>query len=127
MPGRDGLGRREETTMTLACRFCGELWTTDSFHTEVRARLAGAYWEDLPEETRHWGVRGTEQAYQQLYAKVVHEFTAIGCRALGVYEAPCTDTSTSRDDLDEVGLIYDLLGSDLDEAAAMLEDMGLIR
>lgn len=76
--------------MTLECRHCAEHWTPESFHTEVRARLHGAYAHDLPPESRDWGVSGTDQGYHQLYAQVTVEFSAIGCGALTINEAGCT-------------------------------------
>ena len=60
--------------MTLRCRNCGEAWTADSLHTEVRARLGGSYFADLAPESQHLGVRGTDPTYQQLYATVSAEF-----------------------------------------------------
>jgi len=114
--------------MTLRCRTCGEAWTADSLHTEVRARLTGSYCADLPAESRHLGVGGTDPTYQQLYATVSSEFRESGCVALRSFCARCRpgDTADHPDDLGLVGMVYDLLGDDLDGAAAELEDMGLV-
>jgi len=114
--------------MTLRCRNCGEAWTADSLHTEVRARLTGSYCADLPAESQHLGVRGTDPAYQRLYATVSAEFRAKGCAALESFGARCQpgDSADDPDDLALIGTVYDLLGEDLDGAAAELEDMGLV-
>ena len=117
--------------MTLRCRNCGEPWTADSLHTEVRARLSGSYCADLPAESRHLGVRATDPIYRELYATVSAEFRALGCVALTSFGARCEpgDTADDPDDPDDlalIGTVYDLLGEDLDGAVAELEDLGLV-
>jgi len=113
--------------MTLRCRTCGEAWTADSLHTEVRARLAGSYCADLAAESQHLGVGGTDPSYQRLYATVAAEFTALGCRALASFDTRCQPGDTADpEDLALIATVYDLLGCDLDGAAAELEDMGLV-
>jgi len=117
--------------MTLRCCNCGEPWTADSLHTEVRARLTGSYCADLPAESQHLGVGGTDPIYQELYATVSTEFRALGCVALASFGARCRPGDSANDpadpdDLALIGTVYDLLGDDLDGAAAELEDLGLI-
>jgi hypothetical protein len=114
--------------MTLRCRTCGEAWTADSLHTEVRARLGGSYFADLAPESQHLGVRGTDPTYQQFYATVSAEFRALGCAALASFDARCqlADSTDDPDDLALIGTVYDLLGDDIDGAAAELEDLGLV-
>jgi len=114
--------------MTLRCRTCGEAWTADSLHTEVRARFAGSYCADLAAESQHLGVRGTDPTYQELYATVSAEFRETGCAALASFGARCQPADSANDpgDLALIGAVYDLLGEDLDGAAAELEDMGLV-
>jgi len=111
--------------MDIICRRCGEPWDMDSLHEETQARLHGAYDPD-----GRSGVTGESPVYRDRYATVSEEFRRIGCDAFRTaFGSHCTD----HDDLPPegaelatmAGTIYDLLGEDMDGAAAMLEDLGL--
>jgi hypothetical protein len=54
--------------------------------------------------------------------------SAKGCAALESFGARCRpgDSADDPDDLALIGDVYDLLGEDLDGAAAELEDLGLV-
>ncbi len=84
--------------MDLICVNCAEPWDNDCLHDEAEAR-------------------GTT------YKVVAAEFRARGCEALATaYGA----TSCQRSDsfkAQAAGAMYDLLGDDMDGAAAMLEDL----
>jgi hypothetical protein len=88
--------------MDLHCPSCGEPWDFDTLHEEVSARK-----ED-----------GQNDA---TYEKVAAEFRAKGCNALATSHGPqrhCTPDNNAP----VRQAIYDLLGDDMDGAAAMLED-----
>lgn len=88
--------------MDILCRTCGEPWDNDSLHDRVT---------ELREE-------GASNATN--YGTVSADFRARGCRALGVN---CTPGNVAHPGVDA---IYELLGDDMDGAAAMLEDMAYL-
>lgn len=89
--------------MDLYCSKCGEPVDNDELH-------------------------GVAQASGQRYAEVAASFRIEGCHALGMTHNNHPDVATDR----VFGLtraqsseaLYDLLGDDMDGAAAMMEDMG---
>ena len=89
--------------MDINCPRCAEPVEIDYLH-EV-AEVEGQY-----------GDGGT-------FADVLRAFQRDGCSALG---ARCNPRVTDRDRARAAGaaLLYDLLGDDIDGAAAMLEDFG---
>lgn len=111
--------------MDIICRRCGEPWDMDSLHEEVQARLHGAY-----DPTGRWGFTGGTRVYREMYATVNEEFRRLGCEALRTaFEAHCTDHDDVAAEVagraTMVGAIYDMLGDDMDGAAAMLGDLRL--
>lgn len=88
--------------MDLMCPRCGEPWDNDEFH-EVAAETGSTY------------------------AKVAAEFRLKGCEALGTsHSTPSTekDRTYGLTRQDAATALYDLLGDDMDGAAAMLDDLG---
>jgi hypothetical protein len=87
----------------IECRKCGEPWDIDSLHEAA-----------------------DEQGIE--YREVARAFRARGCVALG-WGGECEpDPADERPDLSairraQVGALYDMLGDDMDGAAAMLEDL----
>ncbi len=101
--------------MDLYCRHCGEPWYLDSLHDRV---------DDLHNFTDDNRPRGT--AYDKLYRAVAADFRDRGCPAFG---SKCSvsipDPNPNDGELtiaDKAGILYDLLGDDVDGAAAMLDD-----
>lgn len=79
--------------MDLPCKRCGEPWDNDEFHY-------------IAEE------RGT--TYQQIAAS----FRANGCQTVTGKQCEARDSRTTL----AAGAMYELLGDDMDGAAAMIED-----
>lgn len=123
--------------MDIYCPRCGEPWDLDSLHDEAQARYGIPYY--VPETDRYavtsprrpknpaWD----EQAYGSIFEAVRREFQSQGCEAL--HEAFGSKCSVPSTDVDRTfGLtrqaasaaLYDLLGDDMDGAAAMLDDLG---
>jgi hypothetical protein len=82
--------------MDLYCRRCGEPWDNDSLHSAV-------------EEGLHKDYKTASIAFRQN-----------GCQALG---EKCNG-SVNSDRASGAGVIYDILGDDLDGAASMFDDFG---
>ena len=80
--------------MDILCQRCGEPWDVDTFH-------------DVAAEQ---GVTFTE---------AVRRFQATGCAATGWCD-PCEPVRSTR--TAAAAMLYDLLGDDVDGAAAMLDD-----
>lgn len=101
--------------MDLYCPKCGEPWEIDSLHDEAAARQ-----NDLPEAIE----------YAVLFRKVQRDFQTRGCEAMESFGARHSEPSESTDRTfgltrqDAASALYDLLGDDIDGAAAMLEDLG---
>lgn len=117
--------------MDLYCPKCGEPWDFDSLHDEAQSKYGIPYYI---EDDHYASLRSRDRnplwnadAYDVVYQKVKHEFQRIGCVALG---AKCSEPSTEVDRTfgltrqDAASALYDILGDDMDGAAAMLEDMG---
>jgi hypothetical protein len=98
--------------MDIRCPKCGEPWDFDTLHEEAQERYGIRY-----------GEAGYDSvSYQRVYAAVRDEFQAKGCAALS-FASPCSETT---DRGRTAAAIYDLLGDDMDGAAAMLEDAELL-
>jgi len=80
--------------MDVHCRICGEPWDQFEFHAVA---------EDMG----------------STYREVSADFRKRGCVALGASQ--CIPVDCDRTVL--AGVVYDLLGDDIDGAAALLEDM----
>jgi hypothetical protein len=117
----------------LACPVCGESWDFDSLHDEAQARYGIPY--HLDRETHGNGVLNPaydSDAYQAVYKIVSGEFRTKGCKALatafdGACSGPDPDEERGRNGLTRsqtAAALYEILGDDMDGAAAMLEDEG---
>ncbi len=89
--------------MDIRCPCCGEPWDMDCLHEEVEHRGA------------------QDEEYEEVYNQVKSDFFKKGCKALTVYGPAQWCNGAPEDD---IAFIYDLMGDDLDGAAAFLEDMG---
>ena len=90
--------------MDILCRKCGESWDLDSLHEEVERRFPG--------------LEGDANAYRGVWRQVAKDFRDRGCPALGA-------TCGERKGDPAIGALYDVLGDDMDGAAAEMEDLGL--
>jgi hypothetical protein len=114
--------------MDVICRHCREPWDLDSLHEEAGMRYGVPFHLN---ETDRLAYRKNpaydSDAYAKVFDEVRQEFYRDGCGALREFGAkPCTPQGESSA---VVGMVYELLGDDVDGAAAMLEDaeqLGLI-
>lgn len=88
--------------MDIRCPKCGEPWDFDSLHeeTEYRTESSGG------------------AAYEDAFRTVRRDFTRRGCAALTAYGARCAGGAAHPG----IGVIYELMGDDIDGAASFLED-----
>lgn len=98
--------------MDLYCPKCGEPWEFDSLHDEAQARKEAGN-------------------YEASYDTVSADFRSRGCEAMHAgFDGRCSTPSTQTDRAfgltrqDAASALYDVLGDDMDGAAAMLDDMG---
>lgn len=116
----------------MRCPKCAEPWDMDCLHDEVEER----YPTELEELERRYPIRSSSEdsrsyyaAYEPLFDAVRADFYARGCVALESYGARCAPAPASdvllADELEVIGMVYELLGDDVDGAEAMLEDAGL--
>jgi len=89
--------------MDIYCPRCGEPWDHDTLHEEVGARVS--------------------EGRKASYATVAAEFRRRGCEALESYGAPCNPEGIGSGYAEAASALYDLLGDDMDGAAAMFEDL----
>lgn len=89
--------------MDLICPVCGEPWDNDSLHEEVTER-------------RNAG------KFDITYSNVAVDFRQRGCAALETAFGPqdCKRGDSFRAEVSSA--MFDLLGDDMDGAAAMMED-----
>ena len=119
--------------MDVYCPKCGEPWDFDSLHDEAQARYGVPYYVQSGER---YAIDRTPNpdydgdAYQRFYQQVRAEFQAEGCEAMReAFGAHCSEPSTEVDPTfgltrqEASAVLYDLLGDDMDGAAAMLDDM----
>ncbi len=92
--------------MDIYCPRCGEPWDNDCLHEEA-------------EERKNLHLPGGD------YKTVLRQFQSEGCQALhAAYGAgQCERSNSLRASV--ASAMYDLLGDDVDGAAAMMEDFGL--
>jgi hypothetical protein len=117
--------------MDVCCPKCGEPWDHDCLHDEAGERYGVPYFL-TPEDKRAYKRNPAydSDAYQVVYRQVSSEFRAEGCAVLKSYGAKCAEPSAETDRTfgltrqQAAGALYDMLGDDMDGAAAMLEDMG---
>jgi hypothetical protein len=119
------MSERTEDRMDVLCPVCGEPWDHDTLHDEAAAR------QDLAVA----GMNAEEAAvvrleYDATFAAVTSNFRASGCRALtlavGMPGTRCAPlTPANRDRANAASAMYELLGDDMDGAAALLADLHL--
>lgn len=100
--------------MDLHCPKCGEPWDNDTFHDIAAENLA----EMLSDG--HGVVKPTT------YAKVAADFRVRGCEALGTSHGEIdteTDSTFGLTRSEAAATLYELLGDDMDGAAAELYDL----
>ena len=107
--------------MDITCPRCSEPWYMDALHDAIDMKYPGRPWDDGS---------GThnQTAYDPYYTAMSETFRTKGCGVafadlMGELEVPCNRVDTDR--TRSARLLYDLLGDDLDGAAAMLEDLAL--
>lgn len=104
--------------MDLYCPTCGEPWDNDCLHEEADARSEAK--AEMPP--------GATYTLGTTYPAVAADFRERGCKALITAYGPqpdCTSTDTST--RQQIALVYELLGDDMDGAAVTFEDLGLPR
>lgn len=130
----------------IYCPTCGEPWEMDSLHDEVKYRYPGEPWitEDKPEGVKEYkvhfidpeklypwksldelGHKGwhNQEEYEKYYNEIRNDFYSRGCRAMmfvGGNKDYCKPKGSQKAQM--AGAMYELLGDDLDGAAAMMED-----
>ena len=107
--------------MDITCPRCAEPWDIDSLHDAIEAEHPAKPWD---------GGNGThsQTAYEPYYAAMSTAFRTKGCgiafaALMGQPAATCSRVDDDRTRAARV--LYDMLGDDLDGAAAMLEDLAL--
>lgn len=111
--------------MDIRCSRCGEPWDHDSIHEEIDYRremgtlkvlpLPEPYDQSSPAYKRYRAV------YDKAYSTVSGEFRSKGCEAFTFAVAgPCVRVESEATAAAQA--VYELLGDDLDGAAAMLDD-----
>jgi hypothetical protein len=98
--------------MDIYCPRCAEPWSIDSIHDEVDAR-----------QSLQGGSRSVS------FNEVLQQFQAQGCKALTEAYGDMECEKAQGDDrtrlrAEVASAMYDLLGDDIDGAAAMMEDFG---
>lgn len=91
---------RMTDSMDIYCKRCGEPWEIDSLHEVADSE-------------------GTT------FSTVLRRFQAVGCTALsGEYFGAISRCETvTGTDTATIGMVYDILGDDIDGAAAMFSDL----
>lgn len=117
--------------MDLYCANCGEPWDHDSLHEEAGERYGVPFYlNDDDKRAMRRNPAYDSDAYQVIFRQVSAEFRTAGCATLKSVGAKCSEPSTETDRTfgltrqQAAGAMYELLGDDMDGAAAMLEDMG---
>lgn len=132
--------------MGIYCPTCGEPWEMDSLHEEVKFRYPGEPWvtEEKPEgvpdykvwyrspEQYHWkpieerpsaGWHNQQEYENRYYNEIRLDFYGRGCKAMtwiGGNKDYCKPKAGGKALL--ASAAYDIMGDDLDGAAAMMED-----
>ncbi len=105
--------------MDIRCPKCGEPWDFDELHYLVEEQQHGATpWRD-PDGTYH------QDPYDRYFKPVMREFQRNGCEVFGTRHGTEDEVGPRGLKASETAAaLYELLGDDLDGAAAMLEDEG---
>lgn len=124
--------------MDILCSRCGEPWELETLHDVIDEQHA----EELEAlRLQHYGVRTIDEVYgpegvtgvwtpsagrafqadyeRTLWKPMLARFQAEGCAATGWCD-PCEPVHNNRTAV--AAMLYDLLGDDVDGAAAMLDD-----
>jgi len=91
--------------MDILCPRCGEPWDNDTIHDEVSVRR--------------------EVGEPADYHNVAAEFRLRGCHTFRESIGPVVCKENDSQAAVTAGVLYDLLGDDMDGAASMLADLGL--
>lgn len=103
--------------MDLRCPQCGEPWDHDTLHDEAAARYEQAHGRAYSDEhQRDHEVANT--LYEPIFKAVSADFRTRGCPAIESYGARCSNERAHP----AIGALYELLGDDIDGAAAMFDD-----
>lgn len=95
--------------MDIRCPKCGEPWDNDTIHERV-AELNAETVGDAGQRLVHFS-----------YRTVAADFRKRGCAALGT---DCWNGAVDTEAAEAAATLYELLGDDMDGAAAMLDDLG---
>lgn len=129
--------------MDLYCPVCGEAWDFDTLHEEAQERYGISPYEQPDQNGYYYGSPNftkipnddyNREEYQKIYNQVSAEFRTKGCKALKHITGgeSCIPVPRAEDETDSVygltrseaaGALYELLGDDMDGAAAMLDDL----
>lgn len=102
--------------MDILCPNCAEPWDFDILHEEVDAR-----WPDKPWLHKGDDDRQRQARYKKYYDEVRADFQSKGCEGLTCIGTKCSKKPDKQRAM-AASAMYDLLGDDMDGAAAMLED-----
>lgn len=114
--------------MDLFCPKCGEPIENDMIHDRVEElKLAPSYYleEHDPFSQRERNPEYSSEVAQAAYRKLAAEFRTKGCPVLGLTCSPVVSESQKMRS-SAAAAMYDLLGDDMDGAAAMLEDADML-
>ena len=120
--------------MDVHCTNCGEPWDTYHLRHDAPQEAFAHYAEsDKGAEAfyKQWCAVGLTPEYRQLLED--YDGWQFGASVVAVHHCPCCESNIrqngprtdSQERRDAVDTITDLLGDDVDGAAAMLEDFGL--
>lgn len=112
--------------MDLYCVRCGEPWDFDTLHEEAELRYENEYGVEH-RTTYQRDSDLAERRYRPIFDQIAKDFRTLGCQALKEFrgtDAPCEGAPSIRagDRAAVASALYDLLGDDMDGAAALLDD-----
>ena len=101
--------------MNIRCPRCAEPWDMESLHAEVQARFP----------TTPWIVDGhhDQARYTIRYEAVAADFRQRGCEAMTGFAAAHNPHLLNSEQAEIASHIMELLGEDMDDAAAMFDDL----
>lgn len=99
--------------MDVYCPNCGEPWDHDSMHEEVEARGLDATYDQIAAEFRRRGCAALIAGFGM--SDCARRTIAAEGRGVLTRSAETAEARAAR-------VVYDVLGDDMDGAAAMLED-----
>lgn len=116
--------------MDIYCPTCGEPWEMDSLHEEAQDRYGIEYhlYEpfDSSYQSKKMNPEWNADDYHKVYEQVRSEFQSQGCKALKSFGemdyCKPPESESAKDRAMFAAAAYDILGDDLDGAAAMLDD-----